>query len=456
MNDEPTRLTRQVAEECLPKEKRYVRWDSELKGFGLRVEPKTGSRSWIVKYRAGHGRQAPVRWLVLGPYPRLSPNDARAAARATLADATLGRDPAGARAAKRKEMTVAELVDEYEKNGCYVQRGIRQGQAMKPLTKKYTMARLRHHVVPLLGKRRVTEVHEGDIERLARDITAGKTAKDEKVAKRKRIIVKGGDGAARKVVRDLSAVFAWAQGQRIVAANPVATAKVRKTDNRREGRLKGDEFSRFGAALIALEAEGANKKALTIIRLLLLTGARRNEIASLKWSEVDFEGRRLLLEDTKTGASERPVSRPALAILKALDDARDPLHDDWVFPAEWGDSHFQGVKKVFAKALQKAGLAGVTLHGLRHSVGAQAASSGESLLIVGTLLGHKNTRSSSIYAHVEADPARLAADRVIAPIAAALGLVTPSAPEPPAAANDEEPTAEVPAPTVGEQVKLDL
>src|SRR3546814_15106292 len=82
--------------------------------------------------------------------------------------AATGADPAAELKAKRKEMRIAELVDLYEKEGCYIQRGKRQGEAMKPLTKQYTLARLRHHVVPLLGSRRVSEVNAGDIERFFR------------------------------------------------------------------------------------------------------------------------------------------------------------------------------------------------------------------------------------------------------------------------------------------------
>ena len=74
---------------------------------------------------------------------------------------------------------------------------------MKDRTKAYTLGRLKHHVVPLLGHKRVTEVGTGEIERFVRDVSASKTVKDEKIAPRKRIIVRGGEGAARKVVRDL-------------------------------------------------------------------------------------------------------------------------------------------------------------------------------------------------------------------------------------------------------------
>ena len=138
---------------------------------------------------------------------------------------------------------------------------------MKPRTKAYTIARLRHHVVPLLGRKRVSEVGAGEIERFVRDVTNGKTAKDEKIGFRKRIIVRGGEGAARKVVKDLSAVFSFAVRRKIVSSNPCEIAAVKKSDNRRNRYLTLEEISRLGKAFDALEQEGVNAKALNIARL---------------------------------------------------------------------------------------------------------------------------------------------------------------------------------------------
>jgi len=414
------RISNHTADASKPREGRYVVWDSELAGFGLRVAP-TGVRSWVASYRAGGGRKAPQRLMTLGTYPKVKAPAARKAAGKVLAAAALGHDPAGDRAAKRREMTIVELVDLYETDGCFVQRGIRQGEPMKATTRAYTMARLRHHVVPLLGTKRVSEVSEGDVERFAREVARGKTAKDEKVGKRKRIIVRGGDGAARKVVRDLSALFSFAQRQRIVTSNPVATASVRKTDNRRERFLSLDEVKRLGAALDSVEIGGANPMAVNQARLWALTGCRRNEIAGLKWSEVEFERGLLVLGDTKTGRSVRPLGGAALALLKSLhSEAQDQAV--FVFPAVRGHAFYQGAKRIWPTVTKKAKLEGVTPHTLRHTLGSAAASAGEALLMVGSILGHANARSTQIYAHVAYDPARLAADRATGPLAEALGL----------------------------------
>jgi integrase len=312
---------------------------------------------------------------------------------------------------------MSTLIDLYDAEGCFVQRGIRQGEPMKARTRAYTLARLRHHVIPLLGHKRVSEIDAGEIERFARDVAAGKTARDEKTGPRKRIIVRGGDGAARKVIRDLSAVFSFAVRRGIVTDNPIAQASVRKTDNRRERYLTLEEVERLGAVFNEVEAAGANAKGIAIGRLWALTGCRRDEIAGLKWSEVDFERGLLVLDDTKTGKSVRPLGAAALVLLQSI--SRVP-GTDYVFPAEVGDGHYQGMKRLWERVIKRAGLPGVTPHTLRHTIGSTAVSSGEALALTGAILGHANPRSTAIYAHVQHDPSRRAADRVTKKIAEAL------------------------------------
>lgn len=410
------KLTKRTADAIKPESRPRYYFDAELPGFFLRVMP-SGAKAWGAQYRAGFGRGSTVRRVTIAAFGKLTPEEARAAARKLLASVAHGEDPAAQKIAKAKEMTVAELVDLYEREGCFVQRGVRQGEPMKERTAAYTLARLRHHAVPLLGAKRVTEVGAGDIERFVRDVAAGKTAKDEKTGPRTRVIVRGGDGAARKVVRDLSAVLSFAKRRGLVPSNPVDVAAVRKTDGKRERYLTIEEMARLGAALDALTAEGMNPKALAIVRLLALTGCRRDEIAGLRWSEVDFDRGLLVLADTKTGKSVRPIGAAALAVLKTID--RDP-GSPFVFPAETGEGFYQGLKRLWPRIVEKAKLPGLTPHMLRHAVGSLAVSTGEALALTGAILGHANARSTSLYAHAQRGAAQEAADRVSGKIAEAM------------------------------------
>ncbi|MBO9195697.1 site-specific integrase [Rhizobium sp. 16-449-1b] len=395
-------------------------WDSAIAGFGVRVWAG-GAKTYILKYRNRDGR---VRKLTIGRVGTLTLDEARDEAAKALGAVARGEDPAADKQAHRRAETVEQVVELYALEGLFVQRGVRKGEPMKPLTAAYTISRLRHHVIPLLGKMKAKTVRAGDIERFVRDVTNGKSARDEKIkdakGEEKRVIVRGGDGAARKVVRDLSAVFSFAKRRGIVDLNPVEGASVRKTDNKRERYLNLEEIQRLGAAFDALEASGSNSKALDICRLWALTGARRNEIAGLKWAEVDLETGFLRFEDSKTGKSLRPLGTAARVLLARLYSSRDK-DKAWVFPAERGaEGFYSGTKRIWTLVKKKARLDDITPHTLRHSLGSVAASGGEALLIVGSLLGHANARSTQIYAHIDRDPSQRAADKVSSTIAAAL------------------------------------
>jgi integrase len=401
------KLTKRAIDAIEPVAKPTYFFDSDLPGFFLRIMP-SGARAWGLEYRAGTGRNAPKRRITIASFGKLTPDQARTAARSLAADVMKGADPATCKGEKAREMSVSDLISSYEKEGC---------GKLKPLTKNYTLARLRHHVVPLIGTKRISEVRVTDVERMIFDITAGKTARDEKIGPRKRLIVKGGSGAARKVMSDLLAVFSFAVKRELLKGNPVKLAD-KPPEGKRESYLKLEGVEKLGSALEEVEAEGGNPMAINMIRLLLLTGCRRNEIAGLRWSEVDLDHACLRLGDTKTGRSVRPLGTAALVLLSTLPRVAGT---DYVFPATSGTSHFQGLKKVWAKVRQKAELQpDIVLHTLRHTVGSAAVSGGESLAMTGAILGHANYRSTALYAHIQNDPARQAADRVIGRIAAAL------------------------------------
>jgi integrase len=231
------------------------------------------------------------------------------------------------------------------------------------------------------------------------------------------MLPRGGEGAARKVVRDVSAMFNFGARHSFVTTNPVENASVRKTDNRRERFLALEEVSRLGEAFNQVEAAGANPKAVAISRLWALTGCRRNEIAELKVHEVNLDQSRFEFEDTKTGKSIRPFGPAAAALLAQLLKDRK---SGYVFPAETGEGYYQSTRKVWAEVIKVAKLPGVTPHTLRHTLGSTETSSGEALALTGAILGHANLRSTAIYAHVQHDPSLEAAKRVEKLLATAL------------------------------------
>jgi integrase len=400
---------------------RYIVWDTALKGFGCRVET-SGTKSFFVRYRPnGGGRNAPKRFFTLGRFPVLSPNDARREARRVLGAVSRGEDPAKDRRAARKDMTISDLCDVYMREA--PRMPTRFGRPKNTLTLNYDQGRIDRHIKPLIGQRLVGDVTAVDVRRFMRDIARGKTAIDEKIGPRRRIIVRGGTGAATRVMGLLSGIFSFAVAEGIRPDNPVRGVK-RYADGRSERTLTVNELSELGKALETAEAQGVNLSAIAIIRLLTFTGARRNEIAGLKWDEVDFERDVIRLgphrhkAGAQVGSKMIPLTQPTRAILADLAKYRT---SEFVFPASSGKSHFQGIKRVWLAVRAMAGLEDVRLHDLRHSFASIGVSSGDSLPIIGALLGHSNARTTERYTHLSRDPVRKAADRIALGIAEALG-----------------------------------
>lgn len=375
-------------------------WDTDVSGFFLRVYP-SGRRVYAVKYRLGPLQK--VHTLGVHGSP-LNPESARLSAKAALRRVADGEDPAAEKKAARQALTVSALIDRY----------LEEGPATKPGKRASTWendaSNLKRHILPLLGRKVANAVTKADAARAIHDIANGKTAVDERSEKKRgRAIVKGGPGIARRTLMTAAAMFAWGIEHELVSSNPFAAVKLPAAPVR-ERFLSREEASRLLEALEALEATKTINPAFgDAIRLLLLTGARKTEILGLMWGEVDTERRLLRLppERTKAGGKngERRIvlSPPALEILAAR-RPEGATSKDYVFPALRGGGHIVGVRRVFAKACEQAGLEGVRLHDLRHSFASFAVADGASLFLVSKLLGHANARTSERYAHLSGDP----------------------------------------------------
>jgi hypothetical protein len=110
-------LTKRVVDAAETRDDRYYVWDSLIPGFGMRVE-KSGAKTFIVRYRAeGGGRTAAQRFVTVGRYGPLTPEQARKQAKTVLGGVAQGDDPADERRAKRREMRMSGLIDLYEVDG---------------------------------------------------------------------------------------------------------------------------------------------------------------------------------------------------------------------------------------------------------------------------------------------------------------------------------------------------
>jgi integrase len=156
---------------------------------------------------------------------------------------------------------------------------------------------------------------------------------------------------------------------------------------------------------------------VALVRLLLFSGARLSEILGLTWPQVDTTSGVVRLADSKTGAKNLFLPAPALAVLAALPRLADNPH---VLPGDRPGAPLVGVQRPWQRIRRLAGLPDLRLHDLRHAFASVAVQGGESLFIVGKLLGHANLTTTQRYAHLAPDPALAAAERAAARIGAAL------------------------------------
>lgn len=410
------KLTKRRIDAAKPAARDLFLWDTEAAGFGCKVTPR-GLRVFILQYWA-NGK---ARRVTLGRYgSALTVDEARTKARRLRGQVADGGDPAGARADAQAMPTLAAFAARYLKEHA--------AEHKRPSSYAEDVRNIRNHVAPLLGDRKVAEVTRADVERFKREVKEGKTAKRAKVRadtakgkttrKRKSRVVKGGPIAANRCLALLSKMFnlAEAWGLRPDGSNP--TRHVMKYKERKVERfLSNVEFARLGAVLEDAARTGEHASVVAAIRLLILTGARRNEILSLCWENVNFERGCLDLPDSKTGAKTIPLGAPALELLAGLSRiAGNP----YVLPGARPGRHYIGLGKAWRRLRAKAELPDVRLHDLRHSYASMGAGLNESLHVIGALLGHKDTATTQRYAHLSDDPVRAAADRISGHLAAAM------------------------------------
>jgi len=190
------KITKRSVDTAETGSKDYVIWDDELPGFGLRVFA-SGKRSYVIQYRS-RGRS---RRYTIGLHGVWTPETARREAKAQLGRVAHGDDPAEEQEEDRKALTIKQLCEQYIADmeaGLILGKG---GRPKKETTIATDVGRIRRHIIPLLGTRRVRDITKPDMNNLMKDIIAGKsrvTMKTEKL--RGKAIVRGGRGTATRTM----------------------------------------------------------------------------------------------------------------------------------------------------------------------------------------------------------------------------------------------------------------
>lgn len=429
------KLARRTIAAIVPDRKVVTYWDSDLAGFGLRVFP-TGKASWICEYRAGAGgRGAVKRRLTLGPADEtMTPEAARSAAKDVLARVRLGADPAAERAEERAGESVKDIAEAWFKRHITAKR--------KASTAAHYRQVLETHIYPRIGTKRAVALTRQDIARLHSDIAEKEKHPRNATAKKRasKTTQRGGKYVANQALRILSSIFNWAVDTGFVPEehrNPAA--RIEKFEEfGRERFLSREELAHLGAAVHEAETSGIEwdvdetkpnakhipklrRTMITVhvaaaLRLLIFTGMRLREVLHLEWSHFDRDRRLLLLPDSKTGKKAVVLSDAAFEILSGL-----PRIGRYVIASESAGQPDEkpraDLKKPWRLVTQRAGLAGLRVHDLRHSFASFGAGGGLGLPLIGGLLGHADPKTTARYAHLATDPLRQAANIIAGSIA---------------------------------------
>ena len=354
-----------------------VFWDCELPGFGVRVH-RTGRKTYVVQTR---GPSGPKR-VTIGRHGDISADQARKEAAAIIDRIKRGMDPIPAPPAP--ELTVAGLAERcmsaHAKVNC------------RPKTVELYRHAINSYIVPELGSLAIGAVDRAQVMALHYKL------RDKPYQ-------------ANHVLGVLSKMFSLAEawGMAPPGSNPCRSVHKYKK-HRRERFLSEDEYRRLGRVLDEAVADGSVwPYSIHAIRLLVLTGCRRNEIAKLRWDDVDRTAGELRLRDSKTGARMIPLTPTVEELLTKI--PRLP-GNPWVIAGKKPGAHLSNVDEAWRRLRVRAGLGDVRIHDLRHSYASRALALGESLSMIGRLLGHSKIGTTARYAHLTRDTERASAAKV--------------------------------------------
>ena len=407
------KINKTFVESVSKPEKDAFSWDEEIKGFGLKVSP-TGSRVFVFQYRTKQGRS---RRFTIGRYSdTLTAELARKRAKDLRRTVEGGGDPLDEKQVTRQAETMEELFDRYLASAKFAEKA--------DSTKATDRGRINRHLKPTLGRLYADELTSEDVRKAFNHIRDGKTATNVKTGFRGRAIVRGGEGAARMSVRLLRAVLTWEgyTGDR----NPANDVRI-GSDGERDTVLEtGEEYARLFETLTTMENEKRIRPAhADAIRIIALTGARRGEIAALKWRYVDRKKALIVLPPSqhKTGGKTgkpRIIGLPNAAVeIIARQPAGDP--DDYVFSPSKGSGGAVTLSATWRKVRTEAKLPdGIGLHGLRHSLASHMAISGAQAAEIMAALGHRQLSTAQRYIHWAEDARKGLAERSAAHITAAM------------------------------------
>ena len=361
--------------ECPATMRKVDYFDTGLPGFLVEVR-QSGGKTYYQRYRTAHGAE---RQYKIGPASVLTLREARRKARAIAASALLGEDPQRLRHVARQTPRYADfLMNVYLPFAKANKRSWRTDLAV-----------LRTHIIPHLGRYYLDEVTAHSVAELLQTMRANGYA----------------SGTTNRVLILLRHTFNLANrwGLSGATANPTTGIKT-APDVQRERFLSDEELVRLRASL----STDQNRGAANAIRLLLLTGGRRNEITHAKWEYVDWAASRLLVPVSKPGKPRWIKLNPqAVSLLRSIQSSAD---GPFIFPSPMTGRPCPSLHFPWKRIKKRAGLEGLRLHDLRHSYASLLVNGNISIYTGSQVVGHTHARATQRYAHLTEETLREAVD----------------------------------------------
>ena len=350
--------------------------DTQTQGLKLRIS-KTGTMTFFV-YRKIKGR--PER-ITLGRFPQITVDHARTKTHQINASVADGMNPNQVKRQERQEPTLQNLYSRYMQDHA------------KVFKKRWDEDEERYNL---------------HLKRWENRKLSGIT-KEDCITLHKKIGKLSGPYAANRAIQVLQGMYSKGQDWDMFKGDNPAKAVRRFKELKRERFIESHEMAAFFEAV----SEETNETIKDYVLLSLLTGARQDNVLTMRWDEIEFNSRTWRISHTKTKGGEAltvPLVDAAIEILRTRQIASS---SDYVLEGKGKAGHLVNPSKGWNRILDRANLTNLRLHDIRRTMGSWQAKTGASLPIIGKSLGHKNINTTMIYARLDSDPVRESMERAI-------------------------------------------